>query len=468
MPHPLGVLPLGVLFLNQSASNLRAIPGALGLLARLTDELLLVLLGWCDASSLGRCMAVSHALRIFSHCDDLWRALVLDELPNGMLLRYTGCWRNTYVKLFRPFRVSLGLGTNSAPSALAAPGHGVLLYSDALFERWQCGTAAIPQGWQVFENIQRVSAATLSVAKFEELYEVPGRPVILADVVPQWEAFQCWSEEKLCAQFGDTPFHVGGHEMRLRDFFSYAHTTTDEMPLYLFDKSFAQCAPSLAAEYQVPAFFAPERDLFAQLPPGYRPDHRWLIIGGTRSGSSWHVDPNATSAWNGVVRGTKKWVLCPPHAPPPGITASADGTTVTAPLSLFEWFRIFYPLLAERRGGRSGAREALVHEGELLFVPRGWWHAALNCEPTIAITQNYAPPCSAAHVLQYLSSKRADALVSGVAPELRATLHTRFAEMLKQHFPAALEVAKSGCHTDRVAEDDANNSCSTTLFTFNF
>ena len=66
---------------------------------------------------------------------------------------------------------------------------------------------------------------------------------------------------------------------------------------------------------QVPACFA--EDLLAALGQ-QRPDHRWLIWGPARSGSTFHKDPNATSAWNAVVRGRKRWILYPPSAQPPG------------------------------------------------------------------------------------------------------------------------------------------------------
>lgn len=59
-------------------------------------------------------------------------------------------------------------------------------------------------------------------------------------------------------------------------------------------------------------------DLFAAMGPENRPDHRWLIFGPARSGSSFHQDPNATSAWNAVIYGAKKWILYPPHITPPG------------------------------------------------------------------------------------------------------------------------------------------------------
>ena len=68
---------------------------------------------------------------------------------------------------------------------------------------------------------------------------------------------------------------------------------------------------------QVPQQFA--EDLFSVLGESGRPDYRWLIMGPARSGASFHKDPNATSAWNAVVKGSKKWVLFPPHVVPPGV-----------------------------------------------------------------------------------------------------------------------------------------------------
>lgn len=125
---------------------------------------------------------------------------------------------------------------------------------------------------------------------------------------------------------------------------------------------------------QVPEVFS--EDLFAVLGPG-RPDHRWLIVGPARSGSTFHQDPNATCAWNAVVRGSKKWVMYPPHATPPGVRPSADGADVASPVSLTEWFLSFYDHRAA--GGRAPA-ECVVRTGEVLFVPRQWWHLAINLE----------------------------------------------------------------------------------------
>jgi hypothetical protein len=59
-----------------------------------------------------------------------------------------------------------------------------------------------------------------------------------------------------------------------------------------------------------------------------------------------------------------------------GVQSSADGADVASPVSLVEWFLNFY----EEASEMPELVEGLVHAGEILFVPRGWWHLAINLE----------------------------------------------------------------------------------------
>ena len=148
--------------------------------------------------------------------------------------------------------------------------------------------------------------------------------------------------------------------------------------------------------------------------------------------------------WQACIYGRKKWILCPPDKPPPGVTASDDGANVTSPISLYEWFRVFYSSLAEvRRDAAPGevvALEATVEAGEILFVPSGWWHCCLNLEPSMAITQNYAPRSSARAIHSYLrAGDKAGDLVSGVPLAVRPQMADEFAKVLREYCPQALE-----------------------------
>jgi hypothetical protein len=459
LPHPHRVRPLGSRLLDSGVS-LREVPGALGMLGNLSDELLVAILGLLSAAELAHCAGTSRAMRVLALFEDLWRARVLEEIPDNERLQYhPRGWHCTYLARQHRMRHDASREKGTPFLATIAPPE-LCYYSDVLFAPWQCGTASIPPRWSRHQSITRLSSAELSVADFASRFEAPGVPVILTGVVNSWPAFSKWSESQLRARFGDRAgFHVGGHTMDLDAFWDYCASNHDEQPLYLFDKRFGETSAQavhgqgsdagdgsdggLAADYTVPVYFEEGRDLFASLAPPHRPDHRWLIAGGTRSGSSWHVDPNATSAWNACVSGRKKWILCPPGKPPPGVNASSDGITVTSPISLYEWFRVFYSSLAElRREAESGevvALEATVEAGELLFVPAGWWHCCLNLEPSIAITQNYAPASSARRILRYFRSGGAEGLhVSGIPLSARATMADAFERVLEAHCPEAL------------------------------
>ena len=69
-------------------------------------------------------------------------------------------------------------------------------------------------------------------------------------------------------------------------------------------------------------------------------------MGPARSGSSFHVDPNGTCAWNAVLKGRKKWILYPPDQTPPGI--DDNGSSFRTKTSLMEWFLEHYDTIKEQ------------------------------------------------------------------------------------------------------------------------
>lgn len=307
-------------------------------------------------------------------------------------------------------------------------------YSDLLYQPWHCATADLQPEWLEVSNVDR--RRNLSPAAFREEYELKNKPVVLVDGAAKWPALKKWSMESLEAAFAGKDIIAGNYPMPFPTYSAYAHNTIDEMPLYLFDKDFVTKAPQLAKDFSVPSVF--NEDLFSVLGTS-RPDYRWLIVGPARSGSSFHVDPNCTSAWNAVVRGSKKWIMFPPGAIPPGVHPSPDGADVATPVSVMEWFLNFY---SAAREAKIPPLECVVGKGEVIFVPRGWWHACLNLETmTIAVTQNYVSSAIVLDVLRFIRPGRRD-LISGCAPDEREHLHGRFMEALKKQRPDVVQMVE--------------------------
>lgn len=303
-PSPYGVRPEGCALVDALAGGVRPARtrAAMGPLHGLPDDLMLYLLSFLDGPQLCTLGCASRPLYVYAHHADLWRALVLKRHAAAGFA-FTSDWKSTYVNLARAEAVQ---GPAPPPPPFVHRPLSVAgFYSDLLFKHHACAAAEIPPEWHAgHDSIPRVSARELTVAQFIERFEVPNVPCIITDLVTGWPAYGGWTPATLSARHGAARFHCGGVNMRLSDYFAYmgAVSGTDDRPLYLFERAYLERAPEMGAEFTPPPYFAD--DLTALLGAD-RPDYRWMIAGPRKSGSTFHKDPNASSAWNATVYGEK-------------------------------------------------------------------------------------------------------------------------------------------------------------------
>lgn len=278
----------------------------------------------------------------------------------------------------------------------------------------------------------------LSPADFSDSWS--DRPFILTKPVRDWPVYKSWDTDVLLSQYGNVKFRAEAVDWTLKTYLEYMRNNTDESPLYLFDRDFvSKMDLATLKNHPSPSYWTPScfgEDLFAVL-GDKRPDDKWLIVGPARSGSTYHKDPNATSAWNAVLKGSKYWIMfpsSPTSPPPPGVYVSEDQSEVTSPLSIAEWLLGFH---AEARK-TPGCVEGVCHEGEVLHVPSGWWHLVVNLDTSIAITQNFVPRSHLPGVLSFLKDK-ADQ-VSGFRKDV-ADPFALFIERMQMEHPELLEQA---------------------------
>ena len=170
------------------------------------------------------------------------------------------------------------------------------LFSDVLHRPFLCLRTPLSP---FFRNIPRQNEIPrlddLSAVQFASTWV--NKPFILANSISKWPMRTTWSWRAFREKFKDVDFVAEAVNWALGAYLDYAGNNSDESPLYLFDNSFAEkmslCIGKQSGEgdYWIPECFG--EDFFSVF-GDQRPDHRWLIIGPERSGSTFHKDPNAT------------------------------------------------------------------------------------------------------------------------------------------------------------------------------
>jgi hypothetical protein len=384
----------------------------------------------------------------------------------GVITAAGPSWKDTLVQLLYPDKYS-------RPHC-PLPVRGV--YSDYLHRLHSCRSFTIPSSWFRREGnvgneggsgavaaVDRIPWQDMTVDRFEEQYEKRNVPVVIDGAAQSWRAFAKWKDaEYLLDQTEGQSFRATSGaaalpgQFEMRGYLEYCRSETlEEAPLYLFDRDALKPGSRLWNDYapdlhRTCPYFDPLRvgsthDLFGVLGEGKRPDHTWLIVGPRRSGSVFHIDPNATHAWNANIVGTKRWIFYPPGITPPGVYPSGDGDQVALPLSIGEWIFQFWDEHERRKCAAPPSQrplECTAHAGDVVFVPHGWWHLVVNFDGlNVAVTHNYASESNLPSVLKFLSEKRHQ--VSGcrdrpdsIKPD---QLYELFVDALRERHPEMTE-----------------------------
>ncbi|KAF2075258.1 hypothetical protein CYY_003434 [Polysphondylium violaceum] len=509
VPHPYGVKPQGNYYfdsLNQDFVDSRKI--GLGIFQCLEDSFIidsiLDLLSERDLCNIVN--RISKAFYLLVQEEEPWKMRCINRFSDGNFT-FAHNWQYTF-----KFNAS-----KKTFNVIPKPIQVKYFYSDFLFHIWRCTSVDLKR-WEEGDTIDRKT--NLSWEDFTANYLVPNKPVIISDAAKDWKA-KNWTRESLIEKCGDVKLYVNsGVFMNVKEFFNYSANVQEEMPMYLFDHYYGEKVPEILDEYTASFYF--REDFFSVL-GDKRPSFRWLLAGPARSGASFHKDPNHTSAWNTVITGRKKWVMYPPHITPPGVYPSDDGLEVTAPSSIVEWFVNFYEkdtdkddmdqqdddeflqqqkenekkqtrfkINNKRKGNNIQIKqkqeqqqqqeqetyetvkplEGILHPGEMIFVPTGWWHTVINLEESIAITHNFVDSHNVLKVIEFLKTKK------------KRDLHDEFVKKFQEAHPGLLEKLiqqkeeKEQEEMDKIAKKkkslwestttDDNNQPNTKTFSFSF
>ncbi|CUS21020.1 LAQU0S02e03928g1_1 [Lachancea quebecensis] len=420
--HPLGVKPSGNIYLHNDLKELDASrKRQLGTLRALSEEVLARVLSFVDSPN--DLLNLGHASRVlyaYTYNEELWRKMYVDEFirletkgniafnsdgyhPYGCK-DWKGSWRKTLLKLDEEALIQVNN----------------LVFSDFLYRPYQCSkidyehlfkkviafeekSSALGHTLNSEFGVERIKEANLTLEMFENSH--CDKPFILCANGDE-KRWPPWDLEYLVSRFGNIKFRQEAVEWKLSYYANYSRNNYDESPLYLFDCN-SEAIQTLKREYMAPKIFA--HDFFKAFEGegiNCRPDHRWLIVGKAGSGSTFHKDPNQTSAWNAGLTGKKLWVMLPPEVKPPGVSTDKDEEEVTSPVGVGEWILSGYYNDAVRLAQEGKCQITVTFPGECIYVPSGWWHTVINLTDSVALTENFVPTPILPKVLLFFKNKK--------------------------------------------------------------
>jgi jumonji domain-containing protein 7 len=230
---------------------------------------------------------------------------------------------------------------------------------------------------KVIGQVQRVERP--SIEEFQESYFVTNKPVVLGGMASEWQARSALTPENLKEKFGDVIVPVRESDNELDVFFGPARRKTMRLREYVDlicgSETFAERPPYLANI----SFDDPRGQLYLRrikkllaFPDYFRNNTGsavclWVAAPGQKS----TIHNDNYHNLNAQIYGKKSYLLFPPEQDPILYTEKINDTCWASHIDPQTPDLEKYPLFKD-----AEAIEAILGEGDMLYIPIFWFHQA--------------------------------------------------------------------------------------------
>ncbi len=221
--------------------------------------------------------------------------------------------------------------------------------------------------------VERVSGLTFD--RFVETYRNPRRPVILTDAASAWPAYTHFKPDWFRAHYADKKLRLRGRDWTLGEILDVLERSTETNPARIsasfeIARDFPELLPEASPRF---VYGLPDRQAHPLIP------HRLFsgvnnlenFFGGPGGRFPYlHYDLMHLHAWITQLHGDKEFTLyTPDQAQFLYVNPDEPWQSLIENHQNPDFAR--YPLFSQAR-----PQKVILHAGETLFLPCGWWHTA--------------------------------------------------------------------------------------------
>jgi hypothetical protein len=218
----------------------------------------------------------------------------------------------------------------------------------------------------------------LATGEFRSSYLEPNRPVVIKDLASSWPALKKWTPQFFATEYGSLPVKVYDSSfarsgtsymssLRKVPFKEYLDLMlTSSMDLRLFAFNIFWQAPELKQDI-----------LWPDMTQGFSKKFIFMFFGCKGSVTPLHYDPDLPHLLHTVLYGKKRVVL---------FANEESNNLYKHPFNTRSYVDVDHPDFSKfPRLQEATGYQAIIHPGETLFMPSGYWHYMVYEEAGYAV-----------------------------------------------------------------------------------